>query len=66
LQHGERITSNRVVIAGPDSLTANRVPTLLQKLPVGRDGIYVRLRRANFDESVGLYWHVRQMRQSTT
>lgn len=54
LRRGERITSNRVVIACQHSLTAKRVPALLQKLPVERDGIYVRLRSANFDECVGL------------
>lgn len=54
LRRGERITSNRVVIACQHSLTAMRVPALLQKLPIESDGIYVRLRSANFDECVGL------------
>ena len=42
LRRGERITSNRVVIACQHSLTAMRVPALLQRLPIERDGIYVR------------------------
>jgi LysR family transcriptional regulator, hypochlorite-specific transcription factor HypT len=54
LRRGERITSNRVVIACQQSLTAMLVPALLQKLPIERDGIYARLRSANFDECVGL------------
>jgi LysR family transcriptional regulator, hypochlorite-specific transcription factor HypT len=54
LRRGERITSNRVVIACQHSLTAMRVPALLQKLPIERAEIYVRLRSANFDECVGM------------
>jgi LysR family transcriptional regulator, hypochlorite-specific transcription factor HypT len=54
LRRGERIHSNRVLIACQHSLTAMRVPALLQKLPIESDGIYVRLRSANFDECVGL------------
>lgn len=54
LRRGERITSNRVVIACQHSLTAMRVPALLQRLPIERDGIYVRLRSANLAECIGM------------
>ncbi len=54
LQRGERLTSNRVVISCQHSLTAKRVPTLLQGMPLERDGIYVRLRSANRDECVAM------------
>jgi DNA-binding transcriptional LysR family regulator len=54
LRRGERITSNRIVIACQHSLTAKRVPSLLQKLSTERDGIYVRLRSANLDECTGM------------
>ncbi|WP_376878210.1 LysR family transcriptional regulator [Albirhodobacter sp. R86504] len=54
LRRGERMTSNRVVIACQHSLTAMRVPALLQQMPMERDGIYVRLRSANLDECTGM------------
>jgi DNA-binding transcriptional LysR family regulator len=54
LRRGERMTSNRVVIACQHSLTAMWVPALLQKMPIEQDGIYVRLRSANLDECTGL------------
>ncbi|SNR62009.1 LysR family transcriptional regulator [Paracoccus sediminis] len=54
LRRGERITSNRIVIACQHSLTAMRLPSLLQKLPTERDGIYVRLRSANLDQCTGM------------
>lgn len=54
LRRGERITSNRVVIACQHALTATRVPALVQQMPTTRDGIYVRLRSANLDECVGM------------
>jgi DNA-binding transcriptional LysR family regulator len=54
LRRGERIASNRVVIACQHSLTARRVPALLQKLQMEREEIYVRLRSANMDECVGM------------
>lgn len=54
LRRGERITSNRVVIACQHSLTTTQVPALLRKMQIERDGIYVRLRSANLDECVGM------------
>lgn len=54
LRRGERMASNRVVIACQHSLTAARIPGILQRLPDRRDGIHVRLRSANLDECTGL------------
>ncbi len=54
LRRGDRVTSNRIVVACQHSLTAMRVPALLRKLHVERDGIHVRLRSANFNECVGM------------
>lgn len=54
LRRGERMASNRVVIACQHSLTAMRVPALLQKLPADQDEIYVRLRSANLAECAGM------------
>jgi DNA-binding transcriptional LysR family regulator len=54
LRRGERLTSNKVVIACQHSLTAVRIPALLQQLEDQRDSIHVRLRSANLDECTGL------------
>lgn len=54
LRRGERMTSNKVVIACQHSLTAMRIPAILQQLPDRNDSIYVRLRSANLDECTGL------------
>lgn len=54
LRRGERMASNKVVIACQHSLTAARIPSILQKLPFQRDGIHIRLRSANLDECSGL------------
>lgn len=54
LRRGERLTSNKVVIACQHSLTAVRIPALLQKMDSQRDSIHVRLRSANLDECTGL------------
>ncbi|WP_216842450.1 LysR family transcriptional regulator [Tabrizicola piscis] len=54
LRRGERIASNKVVIACQHSLTAARIPRILQQLPDHRNGIHVRLRSANLDECTGL------------
>lgn len=54
LRRGERMTSNRVVIACQHSLTAMHVPSILRQMPIEREGIYVRLRSANLDECTGL------------
>lgn len=54
LRLGERLTSNKVVIACQHSLTAVRIPALLQQMGDKRDSIHVRLRSANLDECTGL------------
>jgi len=54
LRRGERMTSNKVVIACQHSLTTVRIPAILRRLPVQPDGIHVRLRSANLDECTGL------------
>ncbi len=54
LRRGERLASNKVVIACQHSLTAVRIPALLQQLDDQRDSIHVRLRSANLDECTGL------------
>lgn len=54
LRRGERLSSNRVVVACQHSLTTTQAPALLRKLPSERDGIHVRLRSANLDECAGL------------
>lgn len=54
LRRGERLTSNRVVIACQHSLTAVRIPAILQQLDTQGDSIHVRLRSANLDECTGL------------
>lgn len=54
LRRGERMTSNKVVIACQHSLTAMRIPSILQQLPIQHDSIQVRLRSANLDECTGL------------
>jgi DNA-binding transcriptional LysR family regulator len=54
LRRGERLTSNKVVIVCQHSLTAARIPALLQQMDHQRDNIHVRLRSANLDECTGL------------
>lgn len=54
LRRGERMTSNKVVVACQHSLTTMRIPTILQHLPAQHDSIHVRLRSANLDECTGL------------
>jgi DNA-binding transcriptional LysR family regulator len=54
LRRGERLASNKVVIACQHSLTAVRIPALLQKLDDQQGNIHVRLRSANLDECTGL------------
>lgn len=54
LRRGERMTSNKVVVACQHSLTTVRIPQILQQLPEDGEGIHVRLRSANLDECTGL------------
>lgn len=54
LRRGDRISSNKVVIACQHSLTTNRVPAIVQRIPSADTSIQVRLRSANLDECTGL------------
>ncbi|WP_309665936.1 LysR family transcriptional regulator [Tabrizicola sp.] len=54
LRRGERMTSNKVVVACQHSLTTVRLPKILQQLCAQREGLHVRLRSANLDECTGL------------
>ena len=54
LRRGERLASNKVVIACQHSLTAVHIPALLQKLDDQKGNIHVRLRSANLDECTSL------------
>lgn len=54
LRRGERLTSNRVVIASQHSLTAVLVPSILQKMPIQAEAVYTRLRSANLGECTGM------------
>jgi LysR family transcriptional regulator, hypochlorite-specific transcription factor HypT len=54
LRLGERMTNNKVAIACQHSLTAMRIPLILQKLPIQHDSMQIRLRSANLDECTGL------------
>lgn len=54
LRRGERMTSNRVVIACQHSLTAVLVPSILRKMTIQEEGVYIRLRSANLGECIGL------------
>jgi len=54
LRRGERLSSNKVVIACQHSLTTVKVPEILRQMPSARTEIYVRLRSANLDECTSL------------
>ena len=54
LRRGDRIASNKIVIASQHSLTTSMAPTIIRGLQRDGDGVYVRLRSANFDECFGL------------
>ena len=54
LRRGERMSSNKVVIACQHSLTTVRLPGILRQLPALNDSLHVRLRSANLDECTGL------------
>jgi DNA-binding transcriptional LysR family regulator len=53
LRRGDRVASNRIVIASQHSLTTSLAPRIIQGLQDGGDQIYVRLRSANLDECFG-------------
>ncbi|AWB47169.1 hypothetical protein HYN69_00385 [Gemmobacter aquarius] len=54
LRRGERLSSNKVVVACQHSLTTVRLPQLLRDMPEQADDVYIRLRSANLDECTGL------------
>ena len=54
LRRGDRIASNRIVIASQHSLTTSLAPRIIQGIQDKGDAIYVRLRSANLDECFGL------------
>ena len=54
LRRGERITTNKVVIASQHSLTTSLAPSIIQGIQLRGEETYVRLRSANLDECFGL------------
>lgn len=54
LRRGDRVSSNRIVIASQHSLTTSLAPQIIQGLQDRGEEIYVRLRSANLDECFGL------------
>jgi DNA-binding transcriptional LysR family regulator len=54
LRHGDRVASNRIVIASQHSLTTSLAPRIIQGIHVDGEEVYVRLRSANLDECLGL------------
>jgi LysR family transcriptional regulator, hypochlorite-specific transcription factor HypT len=54
LRRGDRVTSNRIVIASQHSLTTSLAPRIIQDIQDAGEAIYVRLRSANLDECYGL------------
>lgn len=54
LRRGDRIASNRIVIASQHSLTTSFTPSIVQGMQDAGQEVYVRLRSANLDECFGL------------
>ena len=54
LRRGDRVTSNRIVLASQHSLTTSLAPRIIQGIQDAGEAIYVRLRSANLDECFGL------------
>ena len=54
LRRGERITTNKIVIASQHSLTTSLAPSIIQGIKLRGEETYVRLRSANLDECFGL------------
>lgn len=54
LRRGDRVASNRIVIASQHSLTVSLAPRIIQDIQDNAEGVYVRLRSANLDECFGL------------
>lgn len=54
LRRGDRVASNRIVIASQHSLTTSVAPRIIQGLQDGGEEVYVRLRSGNLDECFAL------------
>lgn len=54
LRRGDRVTSNRIVIASQHSLTTSLAPRIVRGIHDRGEEVYVRLRSANLDECFGL------------
>ncbi|WP_374394894.1 LysR family transcriptional regulator [Tabrizicola sp.] len=54
LRRGDRVASNRIVIASQHSLTTSFAPRIVQAIQSRGEDIHVRLRSANLDECFGL------------
>jgi len=54
LRRGDRITTNKIVIASQHSLTTSLTPSIIQGMQLRGEKTYVRLRSANLDECFGL------------
>ncbi|MFN3576348.1 MAG: LysR family transcriptional regulator [Tabrizicola sp.] len=54
LRRGDRVASNRIVIASQHSLTTSLAPRIVQSIGDSGHEVYVRLRSANLDECHGL------------
>lgn len=54
LRRGDRMASNRIVIASQHSLTTSFAPRIIQAIQERGEELFVRLRSANLDECFGL------------
>lgn len=54
LRRGDRVASNRIVIASQHSLTTSFAPRIIQAIQDREEDVFVRLRSANFDDCFGL------------
>lgn len=53
LRRGDRMASNKIVIASQHSLTTSFAPGIVRDLQLLDDSVFVRLRSANLDECIG-------------
>lgn len=54
LRRGDRMTSNRIVIASQHSLATSLAPRFIQSIQGGGEDVYARLRSANLDECLAM------------
>ena len=54
LRRGDRMASNRIVIASQHSLATSLAPRIIQSIQDGGEEVYTRLRSANLDECLAL------------